>query len=130
LAIHTISGDAIVSALIVAALTTLAVRGLPWNYVKSLLAGGWTTGQGTVEFGGVEEGRTRYGSYYIARIDYSYSVNGEYYSGYLERVFLRERPADRFVGAMKGQMVFARSNPSHPERSALLNEDQPGVWPA
>jgi Protein of unknown function (DUF3592) len=130
LAINSISGDTVVTTLILAAVTALAIRGLAWNYAKNLLAGGWTTSQGTVEFGSVEERRTRYGSYYITRIDYSYSVNGEYYSGYLERLFLRESSADRFVRAMKGQTVFVRSNPSHPERSALLKEDQPGAWPA
>lgn len=66
--------------------------------------------------------------YYIARIDYSYAVNGEYYSGSLERLFFWESSADRFVGSMKGQMVFVRSSPSHPERSALLKQDQPGGW--
>jgi Protein of unknown function (DUF3592) len=130
LAINTISGDTIVNVLIVAVLTALAIRGLAWNYVKRLAAGGWTTGQGTIEFGSVEQRRTRYGSYYVARIDYSYSVNGEYFSGYLERVFIWESSADKFVAAMKGHSVFVRSNPSHPERSALLKEDQPGGWPA
>jgi len=129
LAINSISGDTVVGLLFVAAVTALAIRGLAWNYVKSLLAGGWATSQGRVEFGNVEERRTRYGSYYIARIDYSYSVNGEYYSGYLEKLFFWESSADRFVGAMKGQAIFVRSNPNHPELSALLKEDQPGVWP-
>ncbi|MGA9544797.1 MAG: DUF3592 domain-containing protein [Candidatus Sulfotelmatobacter sp.] len=130
MAISAISGDTFVNVLIVAALTALAIRGLAWNYAKSLLAGGWTTNQGTIEFVSVEQRRTRYGSYYVARIDYSYSVNGEYFSGYLERVFIWESSADKFVVAMKGQSVFVRSNPDHPERSALLKEDQPGGWPA
>jgi hypothetical protein len=129
-ATYSISGDDIFGILLAVALTALAIRGLAWNYVKRLVAGGWTTGQGTIEFGSVEERRTRYGSYYVARIDYSYSVNGEYFSGYLERVFVWESSADKFVAAMKGHSVFVRSNPNHPERSALLKEDQPGGWPA
>jgi hypothetical protein len=68
--------------------------------------------------------------YYVARLDYSYAVNGEYFSGYIERMFFREGSADRFVATMKGQMVFVRSNPGRPERSALLKQDQPGGWPA
>jgi len=130
LAPYASSGDVVVTTLILIAASALAIRGLAWNQVKSLLARGWLTHQGTVEFGSVEERRTRYKNYYIARIDYSYSVNGEYYSGYLERLFLRESSADRFVAVMKGQMVFVRSNPSRPERSALLKQDQPGGWPA
>ncbi len=78
----------------------------------------------------MEERRVRYFSYYIARIDYSYSVNGEYYSGYFEKIFLRERSADRFVATMKGQAVFVRANPHRPERSVLRAEDQMGAWPA
>jgi hypothetical protein len=129
-ATFSIPGHDIFSILLAVALTALAIRRLAWNYVMRLVAGGWTTGQGTIEFGSVEERRTRYGSYYVARIDYSYSVNGEYFSGYLERVFVWESSADKFVAAMKGHSVFVRSNPNNPERSALLKEDQPGGWPA
>ena len=124
------SGDGIFAVVFVIVAILLVVRGLAWSQVKALLARGWLTYQGTVEFGSVEERRTRYKNLYVARIDYSYSVNNEYYSGYLERLFILETSADRFVAAMKGQMVFIRSNPSHPERSALLKQDQPGGWPA
>jgi len=130
LAIYSISGEDVFTTLFVAAVVLLTFRALAWNYVKRLLARGWATSRGTAEFGSVEERRTRYGKYYIARIDYSYSVNGEYYSGSRERLFFRESSADRFVGTLKGQMVFVRSNPNHPDRSALLKEDQPGGWPA
>jgi len=124
-----ISGDDVFPVIFLIAVTALLIRTLAWNYVKSLLARGWLTHHGTVEFGSVEERRTRYKNYYAARIDYSYAVNGEYYSGYLERLFFRESSADKFVAAMKGQMVFVRSNPNRPERSALLKQDQPGGWP-
>jgi hypothetical protein len=130
LALYTSSGDGIVTAVVAIMMILLIIRGVAWHQVKALLARGWLTHQGTVEFGSVEERRTRYKNLYIARVDYSYSVNGEYYSGYLERVFFREGLADRFVANMKGQMVFVRSNPRHPERSALLGQDQPGGWPA
>jgi hypothetical protein len=130
LALYTPSSDDIFTALLLIGLILLLIRGLAWNQVKALLARGWLTHQGTIEFGSVEERRTRYKNLYIARIDYSYSVNGEYYSGYMERLFFLERSADKFVASMKGQMVFIRSNPNHPERSALLQQDQPGGWPA
>lgn len=86
--------------------------------------------QGKVEFGSVEERHLRYFNYYIARVGYSYSVNQEYYSGYLERLFLRESSADRFVAAMKRLPQLVRSHPHRPERSALLARDQPGGCPA
>jgi len=130
LATYSISWDDVLAVLLLIAGAAVVIRGLAWNHVKRLLAGAWATNQGTVEFGNVEERRTRYGRYYIARIDYSYSVNGEYYSGDLQKLFVRERSADRFVGDMEGQTVFVRSHPSHPERSALLKQDQPRGWPA
>jgi hypothetical protein len=65
--------------------------------VKALLAGGWLNAQGRVEVGSSEEHCLRYFSYHLAPIDYSYSVNGEYDSGYFEKLFLREGSANRFV---------------------------------
>jgi hypothetical protein len=130
LALYAPSGDEIFTAIFAIALVLLLIRALAWNQVKSLLARGWLIHQGTVEFGSVEVRRSRYKDFYTARLDYSYTVNGEYYSGYLERLFFIESSADRFVASMKGQIVFVRSNPSRPERSALLRDDQPGGWPA
>jgi hypothetical protein len=105
------------------------IRFSTWSTVKGLMAGGWTTTQGRVEFGSVLEHRARYFSYFVATIYYSYSVNNEYYSGNFERVFLRESAADRFVSNLKDQMIFVRSNSNHPERSAILKQDQL-AWPA
>jgi len=106
------------------------IRIFAWSYFKNLLTAGWSVTQGRVEFGNVVEQRVRYFSYFVATIHYSYSVNNEYYSGAFERVFLRENSADRFVAGMKDQMIFVRSKPSRPDRSALLRKDQPGGWPA
>jgi hypothetical protein len=74
--------------------------------------------------------RVRYISYFVATIYYSYSVNNDYSSGNFERAFLRESAVDRFVSSMKNQMIFVRSNPNHPEKSAILKQDQPVGWPA
>lgn len=122
--------DLIVLLFFVLIAFVLATRILAWNYVKGLLASGWSMAQGHVELGSVEERHVRYITYYVARLDYSYSVNNEYYSGFFERVFLRENSADRFISTMKGQMIFIRSHPNRPEKSAFLQHDQPGGWPA
>jgi len=106
------------------------IRIFAWSFVKNLVASSWSVSQERVEFGNVVEQRVRYFSYFVATIHYSYSINNEYYSGSFERVFLRESSADRFVNGMKGQMIFVRSKPNRPDRSALLSEDQPGRWPA
>ena len=122
-------GGLLIVAVILAVAGAAIIRVFGWNYVKGWLATGRSTTQGRVEFGSVEEHRVRYFNYYVARIDYSYSYNNEYYSGYSERVFLRESSADRFVASLKGQIVFVRANPSRPEKSALLKHDQPGGLP-
>jgi hypothetical protein len=113
-----------------AAVFAFAIRRLARNYFKSLLARGWPTLQGRVEFGRVEERSYRFFNYYVAKIGYCYSVNNESHSGYFERVFFREKSAEGFVTAMKGQVVFVRSNPERPEHSAMLKQDQPGGWAA
>ena len=122
--------DLIVLLFFVVIAAALATRILAWNYVKGFLASGWSMTQGPVEFGSVEERHIRYVTYYVARVDYSYSVNNDYYSGFFERVFLRESSADRFISTMKDRMIFIRSHPDCPEKSALLQHDQPGGWPA
>jgi hypothetical protein len=106
------------------------IRVFAWSMVRGLMAGGWSTTQGRVEFGSVVEHRVRYISYFVATIYYSYSVNSEYHSGNFERAFLRESTANHFVNSIKDQMVFVRSNPNHPEKSAILKQDQLTTWPA
>src|SRR5579871_278499 len=66
--------------LFVAVAFAAAIRVFGWNYIKAVMASGWSMTQGRVEYGSVEEHRVRYFTYYIARIDYSYSFNNEYYS--------------------------------------------------
>ena len=112
----------------VAGLAFGLVRTFAWGQVKGLAARGWMMVQGRIEFGSVTENPNNK-NLYLARVDYSYSYNNEYYSGYLERTFVLERSADAFVDGMKGQMVFVRVNPSKPERSAMLEQDQPAGWP-
>ncbi|HEY6369529.1 MAG TPA: hypothetical protein VIX37_03045 [Candidatus Sulfotelmatobacter sp.] len=99
MALYTPSGDDIFTGVLLLGLILLAIRGLAWNQMKALFARGWLPHQGTVEFGRVEERRARYKNLYITRVDYSYSVKGEYDSGYLERLFFLESSADRFVTA-------------------------------
>jgi hypothetical protein len=82
----------------------------------------WPSCQGHVESSKTyshEEGLT-------VQIGYSYGVSGEYYAGYLEEAFYSDAPADRLIDALReGQEVTIRYNPSKPDRSLLLEEDQP-----
>jgi hypothetical protein len=130
MALYSVAPEGVLPFLVIAGIFFFALRRILWNKANSLVAQGWPSNHGTIEFGSVQEQRTRYFTYYIARIDYSYSVNGEYFSGYKEKLFFRESSADKFVAPMKGLMVFVRANPQKPQRSALLPRDQPGGWPA
>ena len=121
--------DDIITGVILAAVVGLAMRGLAWNKLKALGARSWPTTQGKIEFGTVIEHRTRYFSYYIAQMAYSYAVNGEYFSGYYEKMFFRESSADKFAADLKGRPAFIRHKDSSPDVSTLLKEDQQSVWP-
>lgn len=128
------SDDSALGLVVLLVLLAIAAAGLirvfAWSFVTRLMAGGWSTTPGRVEFGKVVEQRVRYFSYFVATIYYSYSVNNEYYSGDFEKVFLREATADRFVAGAKDQIIFVRANPNRPEKSAILHQDQPSGWPA
>jgi Protein of unknown function (DUF3592) len=61
-------------------------------------------------------------------IGYSYSVSGEYYSGYFEKVFLSDAPADRLTSVLKeGHEVTIRYKHHKPGKSLLLEQDQPNL---
>ncbi|MBZ5597400.1 MAG: DUF3592 domain-containing protein [Acidobacteriia bacterium] len=122
------SGELVFDTLLLLFLVALVARTFAWGLVRRLLASGWPTTPGRIEFGNVIPQRTRYKDLYKARLDYSYTVNNEYYAGYYEKLFVWETAADRFVEGMKGQMVFIRYKAEKPERSALSKEDQLS-WP-
>jgi hypothetical protein len=121
-------GDLVSVVVFALILSGAFLRVFAWQTVKRLLAGGWPTTQGRIEFHSVVPYRTRYKDFYIARLDYSYSVNSEYYSGYFEKAFVMERSADKFVASMNEQMLFIRYKSERPEKSALFVQDQPS-WP-
>ena len=123
-------GDLVPLLLILLVGAAAIMRGAALQPIRNFLAKSWMTCQGTVEFGSVKQRRSRYKNFYVGRIDYSYSANGEYFSGHFERVFVREGSANKFVDALQKQMVFVRYKPEKPERSTLLKDDQPGGWPA
>jgi hypothetical protein len=65
-------GDPLTGLLFLLVLLAIAAAGLirlfAWSMVKRLMAGGWSTTQGRVEFGSVLEHRVRYVSYFVATI--------------------------------------------------------------
>jgi hypothetical protein len=76
----------------------------------------WPPAQSTVEFIGVRRaGR----SYYIGELAYSYSVQGEYYSGFCRCRFLSEKAAREFVETLRGKTITVQYNPEAPEVSVM-----------
>jgi hypothetical protein len=107
----------------------VAIRGLPWEKLKTLGARSWPMSQGKIESVTVIPYHVRYFTYYEAQLAYSYSVDGEYYSGFYKKFFLRESSANRFTDALREKSAFIRSNPKSADVSTLLREDQQSVWP-
>ena len=61
-------------------------------------------------------------------VSYSYTVSGEYYSGFSGRHFARERDADEYLGRFPmGVALFVRHKPARPEISLLRQDDQMGL---
>lgn len=58
------------------------------------------------------------------RVQYSYSVEGEFYSGELLKNFNTERLADRFAAQYpRGMQVIIRSHPHKHELSVMRDDD-------
>jgi hypothetical protein len=124
-----VNTDDIFGALVLVGIVAVALRGLPWDRLKKLNARSWPTCQGRIEFGTVIEHRTRYFSYYSGQLSYSYSVSGEYYSGFHDKLFFRASSAERFITELKGKPAFVRHKPNRADVSTILKEDQQSVWP-
>jgi len=114
--------DDIFGTLFLVIAIAVAVRGLPWDKLKTFRARSWPMSQGKMESVIVIPYHVRYFTYYQAQLD------GEYYSGFYHKLFLRAGSAQRFTEELKGKAAFIRSSPKSPEVSTLLREDQQSVW--
>jgi hypothetical protein len=97
------------------------------RWLRSLGAGRWPVAEGTLETGEVTVtslGKGKESA--IARVGYSFSIAGEYYSGYcLERIFNDSMSARKYVDEFKGRKVFIRYDPQNPNQSVWRRKDQP-----
>lgn len=93
--------------------------------------GNWPLSKGKIESGIVVQKREREFwyliSYYVCEIGYSYTVGGEYYSGYFERTFFSKKAAQKFSESLKGRDVMIRYKRNSPDLSVLRRQDQPTV---
>lgn len=61
----------------------------------------------------------------LAEIVYSYSHNGQYFSGTHEKQFLSYFEANRYAtGFAKGTVIVVRVKPGHPKTSIVRDDDQ------
>jgi hypothetical protein len=124
-----ISVDAVVPYLILAVIGSVTAGGLvAWNRARWRRYRSWQRVQATIEYGNIEYRMYRNRSYHFACLNYSYSFNGEPFSGYVETMCTSEEKAARFIEKMHHKTVFVRANPLQPKDSILLREDQPERW--
>lgn len=99
--------------------------------IKLKQARSWPMGEGTVESTGIhyesrggEPGAGRH----VAAVAYSYSVNGQFYSGAMKREFMILSKAEKWLaGFPTGDHLIVRYNPAKAEASIVFQDEQAGV---
>jgi hypothetical protein len=84
----------------------------------------WPTVEGIVEYACPRLLDDDEGGGWVGELSYSFSVAGEYYSGFHRIAATGENSATLLVEGWKGQKVAIRYSPRDPSKSALLLEDQ------
>jgi hypothetical protein len=84
----------------------------------------WPRADGTITSGDVRVIHGWVIDYALGRLDYSYRVHGEYYSGHLVRQFADEQSAWDFVDSRRDQPVLVRYKDDHAEVSVVRSSDQ------
>lgn len=90
------------------------------HYVES-----WPTTMATVESKEVSRVQTEKSSYnyhFVVELAYSYSVQGEFYSGYYKRPFDSEIDAWEFADSLTGKSVPIHYKPDNPAASILPDD--------
>ncbi|MDT8068706.1 MAG: hypothetical protein ROO76_11140 [Terriglobia bacterium] len=67
---------------------------------------------------------------HVAELGYSYSSNGEYYSGLYQRKFSTESAAEKFLDSVRNQSVMIRYQPDRPDNSILRERDNAALFHA
>ena len=67
-------------------------------------------------------------SSYVASVQYSYNLRGEYYSGVLRHNFVLESRAQKWTGKFTTSLPLrVRCNPANPNDSVLFEDEQSGM---
>ena len=105
----------------VAAFALAGVAGI-WRWIRSRQAQSWPSTQGTISGTAV----LRKNNLWAAEFIYSYTVEGQYYSGFHLIAAWSKKKADALIEGWKGRTVTVRYVRTKHEISVLLKSDQPG----
>ena len=107
-------------------LALIPAAGAGWAWFKFRHAHAWPSGQGTIMSAQVLHTGDSQIQPWVARLTYSYIVNGEYYAGDHRFRARSERRAEEKIAGWKDRMVVVRYSPDKHDLSVLLKDDQPG----
>lgn len=114
------SGGSSVTGAILALVVVLALGGFEFSrWMKFRGAHSWPATQGTIENLEVKEVHTRSTHYFALDVAYSYSVNGEYYSGRFTKNFETESEASDYAESLRGRPLSLRYKPVDAGTSCL-----------
>jgi hypothetical protein len=118
---------------LIISLAVLAILAVFWvlKRMKLRRARAWPTLFGRMDSSAVRlhsNGAQPAGSKFVAEIKYSYSLQGQRYSGSVRRSFLIKGKADKWIGNYAhGQPLMIRYNPDKPKDSVLFEDEQDGL---
>jgi hypothetical protein len=112
-----------IAVFIVSVAAWFSLRRIP-GWLRAVRAASWPMTEGIIEHGSV----TSFAEQSLGELAYSYSVEGERYSGYFQQQFAQEQDAWDYIHALKRQAVFVRYKPGTPELSAIRIGDQSPVF--
>ena len=96
--------------------------------LRELGVDSWPRADGSIASGNVKVIHGWILDYALGRLDYSYRVAGEYYSGAIVRQYPDEQAAWDFVDAYRDRSVVVRYKDDKPEASVLRDADQDLAW--
>jgi hypothetical protein len=100
------------------------IASAPAEWWKRRQSKDWQLAQGRI----YQSKATHDERFWIAEVSYSYSVNGEYYSGEDKQRFATKRRAEEYARRFPREaVIFVRYNPGKPEVSLMRRDEQVGM---